>query len=263
MKNKIFVRLMRIMCLTQFTRFILIFLYKFFNKKKKILNSVSSENIISNTDLIINEIIKNGYSSNIIVPSHLIDEIVQYLNNNKFTAQEGEGEFTISYNNPQKPSNSLWYGNYEVLKDCEALKKIVFNEGVLKVCEAYLGTKPTLIGSHCWWSFPPSKEGFNHQYGFHYDIDSPKFLKFFIYLNDVDEETGPHIIIEKTHKRKTIFEKFNRRLPDKIVKSQRRYKNLVIKTGPKGSMFFEDTFSYHKGTTPKKPRLILQAEYSI
>ena len=33
--------------------------------------------------------------------------------------------------------------------------------------------------------------------------------------------------------------------------------------GKAGEGFFEDTFSYHKGTTPHKPRLIFQVEYSI
>ena len=36
---------------------------------------------------------------------------------------------------------------------------------------------------------------------YHFDLDRPKWLKFFIYLNDVENIShGPHLFIEKTHK---------------------------------------------------------------
>ena len=32
---------------------------------------------------------------------------------------------------------------------------------------------------------------------FHFDMDRPKWLKFFIYINDVNEKNGPHFFIPK------------------------------------------------------------------
>ena len=40
-------------------------------------------------------------------------------------------------------------------------------------------------------------------------------------------------------------------------------KDINVMLGKAGEGVFEDTFSYHKGTTPQKPRLIFQVEYSI
>jgi hypothetical protein len=114
-----------------------------------------------------------------------------------------------------------------------------------------------------WWSFPPEDDNYNSLYGFHYDIDALKFLKLFIYITDVDEDSGPHVIISKTHLKKSFFEKINRRLKDDQVEKLFNKDQINVMTADKGCGFFEDTFAYHKGTTPKKPRLILQMEYSL
>ena len=53
-----------------------------------------------------------------------------------------------------------------------------------------------------WWS---SKSNFNDPKSaqeFHFDLDSIKWLKFFIYLTDVEANTGPHIYVKGTHNSK-------------------------------------------------------------
>ena len=46
--------------------------------------------------------------------------------------------------------------------------------------------------------------------------------------------------------------------------AQEKYKDQInVITGKAGDGFFEDTFSYHKGTHPNKRRLLLQFEYAI
>jgi hypothetical protein len=52
-------------------------------------------------------------------------------------------------------------------------------------------------------------------------------------------------------------------VPDDKVKSVLGTVEPVVMIGAKGTSFFEDTFSYHKGLNPIRPRLIFQVEYSL
>ena len=264
MMKKISNKLMRLMCLSRFTRFLGIkYVSIFRNRKSKLTSAKNTLNLLPKDNSILQELERSGFSSSFKIQDDLIDDIVSYASQTTFVEQNGNKKFHIDYSNPIKPSDSIWYGNYNLLKENESLQKIVYNKEILDVCKKYFGVNPKLISSHMWWSFPPDNDEYTHQYGFHYDIDSFKFLKIFIYLNDVDLNTGPHVIIGGTHKRKSFKEKLNRRLTDAQVQNNKRYSDVNIMIGEKGTCFFEDTFCYHKGQSPKKPRLILQAEYSI
>ena len=119
-----------------------------------------------------------------------------------------------------------------------------------------------LLNSQIWYTFPQESKAKHHNFGFHYDIDDYRFLKFFFYLDDVDENTGPHVIIESSHKESSIFKFFNRRISDEVAES--KYKNKIkVMLGKPGQGFAEDTFCYHKGTYPLKRRLILQVQFGI
>jgi hypothetical protein len=136
---------------------------------------------------------------------------------------------------------------------------------LLAVVGEYVGRRPVLLGSRAWYSYPPPRSataGGQHEYGFHYDIDDYKFIKLFVYLSDVDEASGPHVAISGTHRVKSMFEKMNRRISDEAA-AQRYGDRVTVITGKAGTAFFEDTFCYHKGTSPQKRRFILEIEYGI
>ena len=57
----------------------------------------------------------------------------------------------------------------------------------------------------------------NAQY-FHWDNDFTKFFKMYIYLNDVDNNNGPHIYIPHTHKIKKNENKLCRLYSDTNIK---------------------------------------------
>ena len=84
---------------------------------------------------------------------------------------------------------------------------------------------------------------------FHTDINYSKFYKILIYLNDVNNYNGPHIFIPGTHKKKLNHLNIQR-LDDYEIYNN--YKQKVKFTGTKGTLFFEDTFGFHKGDEPKK-----------
>ena len=100
---------------------------------------------------------------------------------------------------------------------------------------------------------------------YHFDSDHNRFLKVFIYLDDVDEDTGPHAYIPRTSIR------FRSNLP-KELKRDGRFDDSIIRKygikakiicGSKGKIIFADTHNLHKGTPVhgRKSRYILQLQF--
>jgi hypothetical protein len=97
---------------------------------------------------------------------------------------------------------------------------------------------------------------------FHRDPDDWRFLKLFIYLTDVDEQSGPHEFVTGSH------HSSGRILSKPYINEELEYsygrKSMVKITGPKGTTFIEDTWGVHRGNMPiTRPRLLLQVEYSL
>ena len=95
---------------------------------------------------------------------------------------------------------------------------------------------------------------------FHFDSDFSRFLKLYIYLTDVDMENGPHVYVEKTHIYKNKKHQLTKGLSDKQINSN--YKTIKTITGKHGTLFFEDSFGFHKGNVPnKKHRIMLNIHF--
>ena len=138
---------------------------------------------------------------------------------------------------------------------------MINNAAVLSIARAYLGCCPTISGIYLQWSFPARHQTADVQY-FHRDPDDWRFLKLFVYLTDVDEESGPHEFVLGSHRSSgRIFSK-----PYAEEEVERVYgRDQIIKiTGPKGTTFIEDTWGIHRGRVPlARPRLLLQVQYSV
>jgi hypothetical protein len=124
----------------------------------------------------------------------------------------------------------------------------------------YFGGTPQLVDYSSWWSL-----GGRHERGpqlWHRDIDNIFFLKIFIYLSNVTEADGPHFYIPRSHRfnQSLTFKRYN---DDQISKITGLSKPIAI-VGNKGSVIIEDTFGFHKGSSPaeKKTRLILQYQFA-
>lgn len=136
---------------------------------------------------------------------------------------------------------------------------------LLDLIEAYLGCTPTLYSLNAWWSLPsPKPEYVNVQY-FHRDTDDFRFLVLFIYLTDVDGESGPHQIVPGSHDprrvpKETFVDSMGVEFSEQIEKT---YSPDTI-AGPAGTMFLANTVALHRGLVPKKKaRLILWARYGL
>ena len=149
----------------------------------------------------------------------------------------------------------------QTVMECEALLEAANHPFILEIASAYLGCTPTIASIGCRWSFPKADSLVQTQ-TFHRDCDDWKFFKLFLYLVDVDEETGPHIYIEGSHKR--TAELFAKPYDEEKLRETFGADRFHSFTGAAGTTFLCDTYGIHKGAVPTgKARLIFQVQYSL
>lgn len=213
----------------------------------------------SNSKEILREVEKKGYYNfKERLPEKTIEEIIRrtkklpcYDPYNKIE------EFTIE-NIPDKTNVVNFYP--EDLAEIPEIVNLANDPIILNSVSDFLGCTPTLSNINMWWSVACKKA--KDAQNFHRDVDDYKFIKLFIYLTDVDLESGPHVYVESSSK-SNKFRQIARFSDDKIEKYF-GVDQIKYFTGNKGSMFLVDTYGIHKGLPPiGKERLLLQFEYSI
>ncbi|NJJ60291.1 phytanoyl-CoA dioxygenase family protein [Pseudomonas sp. B14(2022)] len=203
----------------------------------------------------------NGYVMlDDLVPHNEIEQMVDWfstkLTNDRYN--ESEGFFDPLY--PPASCHTASFSTEDILRSPHALKW-ANDDRVLRIVEAELGVKATLSNISTWWSIP-GHDTPQAAESFHRDVDDLRFIKLFVYLTDVDDESGPHAFIPKSQKHmgyRTI-----RRYSDEEIKNEFGDTGIKYFTGTKGTAFLENTFGLHKGQIPKKKRrLLFQAQYSL
>ncbi|MGF1673881.1 MAG: hypothetical protein ACFCUV_09375 [Rivularia sp. (in: cyanobacteria)] len=155
------------------------------------------------------------------------------------------------------------------LDECLTLNKIVCDATLIEIARKYLGYYPTLITRHLTWSFTSDLDEVEIQKlypptNFHYDVAGLNFVTASFFITDVDENTGPHIMIEKSHNRKPLqmLLRSNIQKETDVWRFYDRSEQLTI-TGNAGFGFFQDPSCIHKLKIPRNGnRLILQIRYS-
>jgi hypothetical protein len=158
--------------------------------------------------------------------------------------------------------------------NCEAVNRICRNAKVVEIARKYMGTEPILWLTTLRWSFPfsdnradfypmtYSEPTEHHIYTFHYDIIDFKSLTLFVYLTDIDSDSGAHSVIERTHNNKRLKDIKNLTL-DKDVAKEKFGDRIKVILGKKGTAFFEETSTYHRVEVCKSRRLILSIDYVL
>lgn len=179
----------------------------------------------------------------------------------------------LYYNdNPNEPGASPTYSGQrfcewkqEVISACPEFAMAAHDQRLLRIAEAYLGAPPTITILTSWWSFP-SLNPLGGMQRFHHDRDDFRCLKLFVYLTDVDSESGPHQFVDGTHRADLIeahcqwFDQSHRKLASEVGS---RFTIRTI-TGPAGSTFLEDTRGLHRGVPPfSSPRLAFEICYTM
>lgn len=170
---------------------------------------------------------------------------------------------TIGVENSKLANKKMRFLSNEIANVAEVLD-IANNRTLIQTISSYLGCMPTITSIECWWSGAQTNETktFFKDDLYHRDAEDFKFIKLFVYLTDVDFDSGPHMFIPETHlsdflvRRGTIED-------EEIEKFYPNHSPLVI-TGKAGTAFLEDTWGIHRATPLQKGcRLMLAITYGI
>ena len=139
---------------------------------------------------------------------------------------------------------------------------------VARVVGAYLGYQPRRVDSWLVWSFTHDmsmrcREGMYQTIRFHFDVHGLSFMYMSFYLTDVDRDSGAHVVIRGSHRRKHLSDVLgSARISDEHALYRYGPDAQMVIEGRAGMGFFEDTACYHKALPPRShPRLLLQLRY--
>ena len=206
------------------------------------------------------------------LPEELCDRLLEFAVSHPCNTRPMDGEsreklITVVYprGNPETVRYEFTQQN---LLDNEDLQTLFADTSFSAIAQAYLGAKPVLDVLGLWWHTNYSdKPDMDAAQYYHFDMDRPKWLKFFIYLTDVTTDNGPHTFIAGSQKTGNIpasmLSKGYARLTDAEVENHYGKQSVDEFSAPRGTIIAEDTRGLHKGKHVKKnDRLVLQIQFS-
>lgn len=163
-------------------------------------------------------------------------------------------------------SNQLYIQVLQPFLNVPEILPFVFNDFIIDIAGAYLDCMPVLSTCNLRKSFVTNlPEGGTQIY--HSDPNSPRFLKFFVYLNDVDINGGPFCYVEGSHTKKFEINGYNwnRQYNWELDAIHQIYGEDKVKylTAKKGDLLIADTNGWHRGTKPTcNERTMLTLDYA-
>jgi hypothetical protein len=101
-----------------------------------------------------------------------------------------------------------------------------------------------------------SRAPLNAQRRFHFDYAGWQSLNLFMYLTDVEPDSGAHEVLAGTHRAKRLRDAVRPRMPDEEVAARFGDRIRTI-SGPAGILFFEDVEAFHRRRIMKRRRAML------
>jgi hypothetical protein len=162
-------------------------------------------------------------------------------------------------------------------QDCvcqDVIQDLIADPGFNEIATRYLGSSPVLNSANMWFSPSKYKEESKNiiddaAQAYHFDMARVKWLKFFVYLTDVDSNTGPHCYVRGSHnhsvkKYKKLLERGYVRISDNDIRNVFGNENMLELTGKRGTILAVDTRGFHKGKVPLEGhRLIFELDYAL
>jgi hypothetical protein len=146
---------------------------------------------------------------------------------------------------------------------CQGSIPLAFDQRLIDLASQYLQCTPAIGGLNLRKSYRNELPEFDTLY-FHVDPNSPKFLKFFFYLNDVDADGGPFCYVRGSHRRR--FAGWNRKYRWELEEIAPIYgkENVLLLTAKAGDIVVADTNGFHRGTKIKgADRGMLTVDYVL
>jgi hypothetical protein len=145
-----------------------------------------------------------------------------------------------------------------------AINRLAAHPEVLRVVSRYMGMLPVLHRINLLYSPNDEEVEYSSQF-FHLDPEDVIMTKIFIYVEDVDEDTGPTTALpaDRSTVVRRAIEYRNARVPDETIAQIGGAEHLVSCTGPAGTMAFLDTCRcFHMGSRKAtRPRSVIMIQY--
>lgn len=166
------------------------------------------------------------------------------------------------------PRSQPAVGRYDIAEEtaltCPEVQEFATDPAMAMIAQRYLGQPVLMDEVAFWWTTTQRAEDadINAQL-FHQDRDRLSFLKFFIYLTDVSDDTGPHVYLKGSHLGIPRSLRGDGRKTDEAVRNAGLWSNVSELCGPMGTLMAVDTIGLHKGKTPVRgDRLALEIEFA-
>lgn len=208
-----------------------------------------------------NELSNDGVVENpIYISRDKAQEIKNYLSHKLCHDPEDRNSQYFKISDASSNIKKAYYMCEDVVRAPYVLE-IANDITLLNYVTEFFGALPSVDYIGAWWSLP--NENLSLTQSYHRDIDTLHSLKFFVYLTDVDENSGPHMYLEGSSNSNFVSTKDRMHTDEEVLESFSA-DTLRYLIGPMGHCFLADTFGLHKGLLPKNaPRLVLQIIYSI
>jgi hypothetical protein len=206
------------------------------------------------------------------IPEDVCDKLLQYALSHPCTVRRMDGRdpgkvTKVPYSRGAPEAVRYDFDVQDLLGN-QDVQRLLADLSFVALAQDYLGSRPVLDVLTMWWHTgysdrPDSEAG---QF-FHFDLDRPKWLKFFIYLTDVGPDNGPHAFVAGSHRTGAmparLLQKGYSRLSDEEVGAAFNSSDILELTAPRGSIIAEDTRGLHKGKhVHRGDRLVLQLQFS-
>lgn len=174
-------------------------------------------------------------------------------------------------------SNGSHYASYPrtTILNCPHLLELCNDPLVINLIGSHLGCVPTLSGINLFWTFATSEPG--NVSVFHRDQNGFGSVSIYVFLTEVDLDSGPHQYVRGSADYETCRVVMNEEL-NKPVELDQFFsppwasdlvddvfgQRVTTVTGPSGTTFLTDGYGLHRGVLPnKQDRLLFLAVYSL
>ena len=224
-------------------------------------------------DTVMPRLIEDGVAEGFTLSAEDVRAIVAFAATTPcFARGNGNDEFypgDIDRINAKNGRDILAAYYFDRIERCPEIVAVQRDPLIRSIANAYVGQDSRHIRTRLWWSFPGQRirDADLHavaQEKFHFDMNDWRTLKFFFYLTDADAESGAHVYIAGSHRRRKLSHQATLMVGHEEEELVRYYGANRVRTvsGSAGSGFAEDPFVFHTGKRCRKaPRLLLEIEY--
>jgi hypothetical protein len=146
--------------------------------------------------------------------------------------------------------------------------RLGYNRRLLDIANSYVGMWSKLEYVDLWYTPPVAADQRKSSQRWHRDFNDRHLLKAFLYLVDVDEDTGPFEYVPGSAPGGDLdslwpWKPLGDNYPPEDELAQKTAERAVSFTAPKGTIIFCNTAGFHRGGFAKsKPRVLATVTYS-